>query len=190
MTTLNDIITSINEQIALGERAAADSMRKTRTTDEQEQLTKYVLVRIGVENIAIPIDGLAEIGPLPPVTPLPNLPSWILGIVGLRGEVISVIDPEMFFLPGNHKVATHGQRLAVLHDGAMKIGFCVSRIIGTVSRPDSEHVSCTVSPIAEAAPEVFGDGLSVGGELYLILDPGKLLKMERLLNYDTSSQIS
>jgi hypothetical protein len=64
---------------------------------------RYVLTGMGSLRLALPLDGLAEVGPLPKITPLPNLPSWILGIVNVRSEIIPVIDlAEFLDLPGQN----------------------------------------------------------------------------------------
>lgn len=41
---------------------------------------------------ALPLRNTLEIDYMTEITPLPNLPSWVLGICHLRGEIISVID--------------------------------------------------------------------------------------------------
>ena len=181
MTTLNKIIASINQQLAAAEQISTDTTQGHRSTDEVEQKQKYVLVHVAHNAIAIPIDGLAEIGPVPPITTLPNLPAWVLGIVNLRGEIVSVIDlSTLFSISPEQKI--RGDRLAVLQDERMKIGFCVERVIGTVARSASERETGSGSRLEHLAPEVFPERLLVEGTGYLILNPSNFLKMDRLFN--------
>ena len=182
MTTLNDIIGRIDEQLLQAARAGAVTSLSSHAFREQEKIRKYVLVRIGAENIALPIEGLSEIGVLPAVTPLPNLPNWIRGIVSQRGEIISVIDLNMFLTPEKNQ-AWSGSRLAVLKAGSMKVGICVDRLIATISRPESDLIRHSGSDLHQAAPDVFRNALRVDNDIYQILQPDVFLGMEKLLQY-------
>lgn len=57
----------------------------------------YISFMLGEDEMALSIDSIQEIGYLPTVTPLPNLPPWIKGIVQIRGEILSVIDFFVLF---------------------------------------------------------------------------------------------
>ena len=53
---------------------------------------KYVVFEINKENYAIMSDRVAEVVRMLPVTEIPNIPGWFLGIANLRGDILSVID--------------------------------------------------------------------------------------------------
>ena len=182
MTTLNDIISSLDERLMLAEQAQASSSRTQRVSKVQEKMRKYVLVDIETTKLAIPIDGLAEIGAMPPVTPLPNLPPWIHGIVNQRGEIISVIDLN-YFLQGGAVARAHGKKLAILRGQAIKVGICINQVTATISRTESDRRQIQDSPLSVLVPEVFSGSLRVGEVDYLILNPEELLGMDRLRQY-------
>lgn len=52
---------------------------------------KYVVFCLGEKFFAIASKKVAEVVQLPRITPLPNVPEWLLGIADLRGAIISVI---------------------------------------------------------------------------------------------------
>ncbi|MDH3492256.1 MAG: chemotaxis protein CheW [Acidobacteriota bacterium] len=53
---------------------------------------KYVVFEIEKQNFAIPSEGVAEVVRMLPLTVIPNVPAWFLGIANLRGDILSVID--------------------------------------------------------------------------------------------------
>lgn len=54
--------------------------------------TKYICFSLGNEEFAIPLLSVREVLGVPQVTPIPQAPSYFLGIMNLRGSVISVMD--------------------------------------------------------------------------------------------------
>lgn len=182
MTTLKEIINSVDELIIREEQLNDKNSLPNPILGEIEEMRKYVLVTVGKERLAIPIDGLAEIGPMPSITSLPNLPDWILGIANQRGEIISVIDlPHL--MNNNGKSASKGQRLAVLQKDSMKVGISLDQIIATVSRPESDRVNLEDSFFSQIEPDVFGKGLQVDQTIYEILNPTSFMDMDRLMHF-------
>jgi chemotaxis signal transduction protein len=182
MTTLNDIISLIDKRILHEEQTTAAASSASKALIPQERMIKYVLVRTGEELLAIPIEGLSEIGPMPAVTQLPNLPTWIKGIANRRGEIISIIQLELLLNKYTANFST-GDRLAVLNNGTMKIGICIDQVIATVSRPESDHVINHDSSFKQAEPDVFEQGLHIDNVFYQVLQPKAFLDMDRLQLY-------
>ena len=60
--------------------------------DEPRQTRQLVSFRIGEEEFGVDILMVQEIIRLPNITPIPNAPSFILGMINLRGKIIPVID--------------------------------------------------------------------------------------------------
>ena len=48
--------------------------------------------RIGTETFGLPIALVREIVRVPKITPVPNAPDFVEGVINLRGRIISVID--------------------------------------------------------------------------------------------------
>jgi purine-binding chemotaxis protein CheW len=53
---------------------------------------RYLCFKLGKEEFAIPLLAVKEVIALPRITPVPQSPAYFLGIMNLRGQVISVID--------------------------------------------------------------------------------------------------
>lgn len=56
------------------------------------QKSRYLCFKLGQEEYGIPLLFVKEVIALPEVTRVPQTPSYFLGIMNLRGQVISVID--------------------------------------------------------------------------------------------------
>ena len=53
---------------------------------------RYLSFSLGSEDYAIPLLSVKEVIAVPEITPIPFTPSHFLGIMNLRGQVISIID--------------------------------------------------------------------------------------------------
>ena len=54
--------------------------------------TRYLTFSLGRESYGLPVLNVREIIRLCPITPVPNMPSHIKGVINLRGTVIAVLD--------------------------------------------------------------------------------------------------
>jgi purine-binding chemotaxis protein CheW len=61
----------------------------------------------------LPLENLVEINRPLPVTTLPNLPSFLLGIANVRGDIVSVLDMRAFFGQQPMEVAPHQRMLYI-----------------------------------------------------------------------------
>lgn len=55
---------------------------------------KHIVFTINDIHYAIVSKAIAEVVRPLSYTPLPNLPDWFLGIANLRGDIVSIIDPQ------------------------------------------------------------------------------------------------
>lgn len=151
-----------------------------------EPMFKYILVEIGPRSLAIMIDNLAEVGSLPDVTFLPNLPEWVKGIMNIRSEIVSMIDFAVFL--NEDQVNTRREKkLVVLRNGKMKVGVGVDSIVGTVTRGTSDIQLSQENEDTSIGKALFMENLLVDGETYAILNVQKFLTHPRLVNFAKES---
>lgn len=55
-------------------------------------LKKYLVFRLNDFQYAVPLSDVKEVIGLPNVVPVPQSPSFLIGLINLRGKVISAID--------------------------------------------------------------------------------------------------
>lgn len=154
-------------------RALARKSATAEAPDEILQLIEFVLAgeRYGVEPHFV-----REVYPLRDFTPLPGVPSFVLGIVNVRGEILSVVNLKKFFdLP---EVGL-GQlnKLIILHSERMEFGVLADEILGTraIARSALQPAPPTISGIGGAYLRgVSGDGL-------IVLDGEKILSDEKMI---------
>jgi purine-binding chemotaxis protein CheW len=54
--------------------------------------SRYLSFNVGKEQYAIPLLTVREVIGMPEITPVPFTPNYFLGIMNLRGQIISVVD--------------------------------------------------------------------------------------------------
>ena len=87
MTTVNDLT---NTPITM----------TTLATEHLPDPGKYLTFVLNQERYSVPVLKVREIMRLCPITPVPRMPSYILGVINLRGKIVPVIDlRERFGLP-------------------------------------------------------------------------------------------
>ena len=99
-----------------------------RIQDEGEDVVVFDLAG---ERYAVESEVVREIRRLGGLTPLPGIPSFVLGIVNVRGEILSVLDlAKILGLP----VRPFGDTasMLVLSDGNMIFGVAVHGLHGTM----------------------------------------------------------
>jgi len=62
------------------------------STESNTDLDRFLEFSLGDEDYAIPLLTVREVISVPETTPIPKAPSHFLGIMNLRGQVISVVD--------------------------------------------------------------------------------------------------
>lgn len=85
---------------------------------------KVLCFNLGSEEFAVPLLNIKEVIAQPDVTPLPQSPNYFLGIINLRGQIISIIDLRTKFnikaMPNNEAAVMildlNGQFLGVVVD--------------------------------------------------------------------------
>lgn len=102
------------------ERATAQAARP----DEE-----YFLLRCGELPLGVRSEFVREATRVGPLTPLPRSPSFVLGVVGHRGQVLPLIDLLRFLQQGESK-ATARSRLFISDSSGQVVGFLADQVIG------------------------------------------------------------
>jgi purine-binding chemotaxis protein CheW len=56
---------------------------------------RHLIFSLGTEEYSVPLLKVKEVIEIPDITPMPHTPAYYLGIMNLRGQVISIIDLSM-----------------------------------------------------------------------------------------------
>jgi purine-binding chemotaxis protein CheW len=132
----------------------------------------------GAETYGFPLSAIREILVPPPIAEVPRAPSAVLGVISVRGQIITLLDLPKVLNLEVEQVGAHG-RVLLVDNGEELIGVAVDRVI-QVYRMEPEHIEYASGMGAELSEYVVGVGrvanASNGGERMLILiDPVSLL---------------
>ncbi len=154
------------------------ALLQERATRNIRVKNPYVSFVLGGCEMALSIKSLQEIGYLPTITPLPNLPAWIKGIIQIRGEILSVVDFVALF--GLVEERGYSQHNSYLLFKQQEFKFClpVHRITGVINFDEQRDLLETL-PSGQANTlaglAVFFKGvLAVGARKVCVLDSDKL----------------
>ncbi len=149
------------------------------TQNENIEDTEIIKFNLAYENYAVESTYVKEVFPIKELTYLPGLPEFILGIVSVRGEIVSVIDIKKFFdLP--EKGITNLNRVILLSDEKMTLGILADSIIGITSILLSE-IQSELHSLHDKRKEYF-KGLTQ--DKTIILDARKILSDHNIIIND------
>jgi purine-binding chemotaxis protein CheW len=112
---------------------AVEPMENARR-QEQIEIVEFLLA---YERYAVESSFVREVYPLKELTPLPGAPPFVLGIINVRGRIVSVIDLKRFFdLP--EKGLTDLNRVIIVSDGKMEFGLLADAVPGVRRIPLTE----------------------------------------------------
>ena len=157
----------------LKERAKA--LAKARVERDDANL-EVVVFKLAHERYALELTHIREVHPLKELTPLPGTPDFVLGIVNIRGRILSVIDIKRFFdLP--EKGLTDLNQVIILQSDEMEFGILADEILGTSSIPAS-NIQASLPTLTGIRAEYLK---GVTGDRLVILDADRLLSDEKIL---------
>lgn len=122
-------------------------MKPVNTQTGNQQPSEYIAFHVGDQTFCIDIISVREIRGWTPATPLPQAPSYIRGVINLRGAVLPVIDlAARLGLPISEPTLRHAI-IVIQHDSAV-VGLLVDAVSNILMlQPDA----------IQAAPEVGAD---------------------------------
>lgn len=162
----------------LRERAAALA-RPAGGAAPAADLLELLEFRLASERYAVETRFVTEVQPLRDLTPLPGTPSFVRGIVNLRGRILSVYDLKKFFdLPEQGLTDLH--RIVVVSGGDFEIGLLADVVDGVRSLPPAELSPPLPTLSAIAAEYLKG----VSAERLVVLDLERLLSDPKIVVND------
>jgi purine-binding chemotaxis protein CheW len=143
------------------------------TVGEERQL---VVFQLAAELYGVEIARVHEIIRLPTVTRVPRAPSFVEGIINLRGKVIPVVDlRRRFGLPTAEH--TRASRIVVVELGDQVVGIIVDGV-SEVLRVNSAIVE-PPSPVVAGVDSEYLQGIAkLPDRLVILLDLDRVLALE------------
>jgi purine-binding chemotaxis protein CheW len=155
---------------------------KSSKSSDEDEILQWVTFRLASETYGINVMQVQEVLRYTEIAPVPGAPSYVLGIINLRGNVVTVIDTcQRFGLPPIE--VTDSTRIVIIEANQQVIGILVDSVAEVVYLRASE---------IEIAPNVgneesakFIQGVTHrDGELLILVDLNKLLDEEEWAELD------
>jgi purine-binding chemotaxis protein CheW len=142
---------------------------KTETGVPAARQLQVVVFRLSGEEYGLMIDQIKEVVITPPITRMPQVPSYVKGVANIRGNVISIFDlRDRFRLPSNAEHDSNKYTL-VVESNEIKAGLLVNEVPNTIS-VSAEKLDDSVSIVADAGAEAnYIKGIIKHGERLIIL---------------------
>ena len=141
--------------------------------DAKPASSQYLTFRLGDGEYGVPILVVQEIKGRSMITPIPNAPPHLPGVMNLRGMIVPVVDLRVkFALPdvGNDRFTV----IVLVLVGAKIVGMVVDAVSDVLDLPATEIQA--VPDLGIAADVGFVKGLARAGEkLIVLLDVAKVL---------------
>jgi len=150
----------------------------TQTQEETKAFVQLVGFRLGDEEFGVDILMVQEIIRLPNITPLPNAPGFILGMINLRGKIIPIIDlrRRLRIRGTNLEVNDRKTRILIVEIFNHVTGFIVDSV-SEVMKVRTNEIEPTPHLVATSIDAEYIRGvIKLPNRLVMLLDFRQILK--------------
>jgi len=159
-------------------KSDAKSSRQAETAAER---TPYVVFDVGEMQLALEIEHVLSIEPMLPITPVPDMPSCLAGVVNLRGNIIAVVDLAQIY--GETAGDSYKPDCILM----ISVGWHTCGLLTAHTGDVYEVADTEIAPPlpTSAGPQLFRGLIDLDGQLVGILDTARL---STILTGDTDVQ--
>lgn len=164
------------EKVAEILRKRAEALAREPEKEESGDSLEVLEFSLAYERYGLETMFVREVYPLKEFTPLPGTPPFVLGIINVRGKILSVLDLKKFFdLP--EKGLTDLNKVIVLSSDSMEFGVLADEIIGVRSILTAALQPAV--PTMTGIREEYLRGLSPDGTV--VLDAARILNDKNII---------
>lgn len=126
---MNPRLLQVDPQSAQILQARAQVLAQPHAVDATEERDTILLFRLGTDRFSLPATAARSVQPLDRYTPLPATPSWLLGLLNVRGRLLAAIDlrPLLMIEPVPPRA---GALLVIVNATDAEIGLLADEVIG------------------------------------------------------------
>jgi len=160
-------------------KARADLLAREREGAEDGDAMEIVEFTLANEHYGIESSCVREVCPLKDYTPLPCTPAFVLGLMNVRGQIVSIIDIKKFFDMPEVGISDLNN-VIIVRDYKMEFGILADSILGVRNIAMSKIQPPL--PALTGIREVFLRGITP--ERMAILDARKLLANKHVVVHE------
>lgn len=155
--------------------------------DEDSQKGKYLIFKLGPEEYGIDISKVQGIEERQKITHIPDMPSYVKGVVNLRGDVFPVIDMRSRFCM-EFREYDDRSCLILVNVRNRRIG-CMVDTVTVVSDVEDKNIEPPPTFKEKGDADRFISGLAkIGDEVKILIDTDLLIGDE-VLSVDTKEAV-
>jgi purine-binding chemotaxis protein CheW len=154
-----------------GRRRQTETAQTTEQTTDVLELLTFVMAG---EQYAVDIERIVEIVTPRPVTRIPNADASVVGIISLRGTIVTLVDVRRKLRHAVAGEATEDTRIVVIDFHHEMVGFIVDRVLRVVKTTRGGIEPHPVVHAGELDDSIRGV-FRTAGALTILLDLDKLL---------------
>jgi purine-binding chemotaxis protein CheW len=141
-----------------------------------ERAGEIELFRVEINGTPFAIESglIHEVIRIPPITPLPGAPAFLVGVATHRGDVLGVVDLARLLGRGETRISNRS-RMAIARSDGMVVAVLADRVAGLVRFPAS---SLQPAPLGAEGSELIS-GIIFESETLYILDLRRALSIAR-----------
>lgn len=182
---LSDMIASDDQEAqAFDAGASAELPAPVQAGTEAGRTGQYILFGLAGTEYATLLTNVMEIGRPSVLTPVPNVPEWVLGVTNLRGDIVSIVDLRRLLDVGDTGLPPDPQLLLAhtqLQD--LTAGLVVDRVNGVRFLP-ADQIKPPAAPMEGRVASYLRGVLEYEGHLLVILDLDRLLLSSEMRQFE------
>ncbi len=150
-----------------------------------QNINSYLTFQLDSDIFSVNVSKVVEIVEIPKITKVPQAPTYMKGVINLRGSVLPVVDTRMKFgfAEKEHNIDTSiiVMEISINKDDNIVVGAIVDKVLDVL-----EFSSDTIQPSpsigSKYKPEfILGMGKSSEGNFVMILDIDKVFSTDELV---------
>ncbi len=174
------------EKAAENESVIMRQAEESELIDRQKNKKKVRVLSfsLGEENYCIDIKSAKETVKLSRITRVPNAPKFIVGVINLRGEIISLVDIRYFFALKELQKKEDAKVIISDINGPL-IGVLVDKIKNTLDI-EQGHIQSPLATIKDSLAEYTKGQVQLDKKILIFLDLKKVLSCKEINRLKTS----
>ncbi|MGP5448612.1 chemotaxis protein CheW [Pseudomonas helleri] len=151
-------------------------MKQSAALGSEDPILQWVTFKLDNETYGINVMQVQEVLRYTEIAPVPGAPAYVLGIINLRGNVVTVIDTRQRFGLNNADI-TDNSRIVIIEADKQVVGILVDSVAEVVYLRQSEIE--TAPNVGNDEPAKFIQGVcNKNGELLILVELDKMMSEE------------
>lgn len=146
---------------------------------EEARIIQFIVFHVGDEEFGVPIESVQEIVWRGPITPIPDSPEFVEGLVNVRGEIVATINMRArFFLPSEEEKVEE-KHIVITKQQESLFGLLVDEVTEVLRIPETE-VKPPHKLITTIHEEYVSGVITLENRLIIVLDLARVLSSDEL----------